>query len=55
MDALDLVNIEDKILLIEVLSCRGLLVADKTGTSDPYVKIAMGGKDLHKTKHVLKT
>ena len=40
-------------LLIEIQSCRGLLIADKT-TSDPYVKIKLGKKDLHETKHILK-
>ena len=40
-------------LLIEIQSCQGLLIADKT-TSDPYVKIKLGKKDLHETKHVLK-
>jgi Ca2+-dependent lipid-binding protein len=42
-------------LKIEIVSCRNVLVADKGGTSDPYVKAQMGGKDLHKTKHILKT
>ena len=55
MDLMHLVNVEDKILLIEIVSCRDLLVADKTGESDPYVKIKMGKKDLHRTKHILKT
>lgn len=42
-------------LKIEIVSCRGLISADKNGLSDPYVKLCMGGKDLHKTKHILKT
>jgi Ca2+-dependent lipid-binding protein len=42
-------------LKIEIASCRHLIEADKGGTSDPYVKVLMGGKDLHKTKHILKT
>ena len=46
---------EDKELFIEIVSCRDLLAADKSGTSDPYVKISLGKKELHRTKHVLKT
>jgi len=41
-------------LKLEIVSCRGLLIADKT-SSDPYVKIMSGEKDLHKTKHIVKT
>lgn len=52
---MSLIDKEDKILLLEIVSCRDLLAADKTGTSDPYVKIKMDGKELHKTKHILKT
>eukprot|EP00546_Thalassionema_frauenfeldii_P020474 CAMPEP_0178902658 /NCGR_PEP_ID=MMETSP0786-20121207/4727_1 /TAXON_ID=186022 /ORGANISM="Thalassionema frauenfeldii, Strain CCMP 1798" /LENGTH=1315 /DNA_ID=CAMNT_0020573949 /DNA_START=59 /DNA_END=4006 /DNA_ORIENTATION=- len=46
---------EDKDILIEIVSCRNLLAADKTGLSDPYVKVKVGTKDLHTTKHVLKS
>ena len=51
------VDIDDKILLIEIISCRSLLAGDKTGTSDPYVKIKTktDGKDLHKTNFLRKT
>jgi len=45
----------NKELLIEVVSCRNLIPADKSGFSDPYVKIRMGSKDLHKTSHIDKT
>lgn len=48
-------DIEDKILQIEIVSCRDLLVADKTGVSDPYVMIILGDKVKHKTKHIRKT
>jgi len=53
--SMDLIDKEDKVFLIEIVSCRGLLAADKTGASDPYIKVKMDGKDIHKTKHVLKT
>jgi hypothetical protein len=46
---------DEKILLVEILSCRDLLAADKDGSSDPYVKAKMGSKDLHKTDYVNKT
>lgn len=46
---------EDKEILIEIVAARNLSAADKTGLSDPYVKIKLGGKDLHETKPVLKT
>ena len=41
-------------LLVEVVSCRDLLIGDRTA-SDPYVKIILGDKDLHKTKHLIQT
>lgn len=46
---------EELHLSIEIVSCRNLISADKNGFSDPYVKIQMGGNDLHKTKHHKKT
>ena len=42
-------------LLIGIESCRGLLSADPNGLSDPYVKVVLGGKDIHKTKIIRKT
>ena len=42
-------------LVIEIMSCRGLIGADKKGSSDPYVKVHLGSKEIHKTKHVHKT
>jgi hypothetical protein len=44
-----------KELLIEIVSCRDILAADKSGTSDPYVKIKLGGKEVHRTSHIEKT
>jgi Ca2+-dependent lipid-binding protein len=44
-----------KELLIEIISCREIPAADKNGTSDPYVKIKLGGKEVHKTSHIEKT
>ena len=55
VDVAKIIDIDDKILLIEILSCRDLLAADKTGASDPYVKIKMDNEDLHKTDIVKKT
>ena len=46
---------EELHLAIEIVSCRNLLAADKNGLSDPYVKILMGGNEIHKTKHIRKT
>ena len=46
---------EELHLAIEIVSCRNLLPADKNGLSDPYVKILMGGNELHKTKYIRKT
>jgi len=51
----DFVIPDDKELFIEIVSCRNLLAADKTGLSDPYVKVKMEKKDLHTTKHVRNT
>lgn len=41
-------------ILIEILSARNLLIADTT-TSDPYVLVKLGDKDIHKTSKILKT
>jgi Ca2+-dependent lipid-binding protein len=48
---------DDRHIFIQVKSCHDLLAADKTGYSDPYVKIKFGGggKDLHKTKYQIQT
>ena len=42
-------------LLIKIDSCRDLLAGDRNGFSDPYVKVELGEKTLHKTNHILKT
>lgn len=55
VDVSGMVDLDDKILLIEIMSCRDLLVADKSGASDPFVKIKMGDKDLHETSIIKKT
>ena len=46
---------ETKPLFLEIVSCRNLLGADKTGLSDPYVSIRLGKEKLHETKHVPQT
>mmetsp|Transcript_16701 Transcript_16701/g.40711 ORF Transcript_16701/g.40711 Transcript_16701/m.40711 type:complete len:993 (-) Transcript_16701:32-3010(-) len=45
----------DKEMLIEIMSCRGLIAGDRGGTSDPYVEIKMGTTVLHKTLWIEKT
>ena len=55
VDVSAIVDVDDKILLIEIVSCRDLLAADKTGASDPYVKIKMDGKDVHETDVIKQT
>jgi len=42
-------------LVVEIMSCRDLLIGDKNGWSDPYVKVKMGKKDLHRTDYITKT
>ena len=41
--------------VLTIQKCRDLLAGDRTGLSDPYVKVRMGSKQVHKTKHILKT
>ena len=48
-------NEEPKPMFIQIVSCKNLLVADKTGSSDPYVKVKLGKKDLHETKPIIQT
>ena len=40
-------------LRIEIMGCQNLLSADKTGSSDPYVKVKYLGKDIHETMHIV--
>jgi Ca2+-dependent lipid-binding protein len=42
----------DLSLLIEIVSCQNLIQADVDGGSDPYVKVKLGDKDVHKTKYI---
>lgn len=42
-------------LLIEIVSAWDLAKADAVGGSDPYVKVTMNGKEVHKTKHLFST
>ena len=41
-------------LQIKILSCKGLLIGDIV-SSDPYVKILLGGEVQHKTKYIPRT
>lgn len=46
---------DEKILLLEIISCRELLASDKNGYSDPYVKVRLGSKEVLKTGTIKKT
>ncbi|KAF9436033.1 hypothetical protein BGZ76_004991 [Entomortierella beljakovae] len=37
-------------LTIQIIEADGLTGVDKSGTSDPYVKVSIGNKSIHKTK-----
>lgn len=54
-DIMKCIDKEDKIFLLEIVSCRNLLASDKTGLSDPYVKIKYAGKTVHETKPLHRT
>jgi len=41
-------------LRIDIVSCKNLLVGDIT-SSDPYVKVKLGEKVIHRTKYIFKT
>ena len=42
-------------LFIEILSGSNLVIRDKRAkSSDPYVKVKLGNKDIHQTKVVAK-
>jgi len=42
-------------LLVEIMSAKDLLKADLLGKSDPYVRIALDGNDVHQTKFIRQT
>ena len=43
-------------ILVEIVACKDLLVADqKTNSSDPYCKVYLGKKEIHKTKNRTQT
>lgn len=43
---------EELSLLVEIVSCRDLLIADAFGLSDPYVMVFLGDEKLHQTKYI---
>lgn len=45
---------KDLKILIEIVAGRNLMIGDKT-SSDPYVKVMLGDKEVHKTNHIVKT
>ena len=47
-------GLTDTSLLVEIVSCWGLIKADING-SDPYVKVKLGKMDVHTTKHISDT
>jgi Ca2+-dependent lipid-binding protein len=44
-------DFSDLSLLVEIVSCQNLIIAD-INSSDPYVKVKMGDKDVHTTKYI---
>lgn len=45
----------DGVLRVKVIEARGLKGVDKSGTSDPYVRVQIDGQQVHKTKTVSKS
>ncbi|KAI7856792.1 hypothetical protein BDC45DRAFT_502332 [Circinella umbellata] len=42
-------------LTVKIIEARGLQGVDKSGTSDPYVRIRIDGQQVHRTKTIPKT
>lgn len=40
---------------VTILGARNLKAMDRGGTSDPYARVRIGSKVVHKTKHIKKT
>lgn len=45
----------DGVVVIHLLEAQNLRGVDKSGTSDPYVRVRMGKSQVYKTKHIKKT
>lgn len=45
----------NKEILVEIKGCRNLVACDKGRKSDPYVKVFLGGRQVHKTNYIEKT
>ena len=53
-DEVEQAFLEEVKLVVEIVAARDLIIGDLY-SSDPYVKVVVGTKDLHKTKHISKT
>jgi hypothetical protein len=45
----------DGTVMITILEARGLRGVDKSGTSDPFVRVRHGRSDIYKTRYISKT
>ena len=45
----------DGTVMIKIIEARNLRGVDRSGTSDPFVRLRVGKKQVHKTKHIKKT
>ena len=53
-DEVEQTFLEEVKLIVEIVAARDLIIGDLY-SSDPYVKVCLGTKEIHKTKHISKT
>ena len=53
VDGLTFADLDEKIILVEILSCRDLFPI--SGTCNPYVKAILQGNEIHRTDRLKKT